>query len=76
MTGQMDNNSGIRHLNKLYTLIAVAVLAAALFFVYRIVMAGIISLPYPKEILEPANVLLTNEFINGESPYAVLRLKH
>ncbi|MCR5474565.1 MAG: hypothetical protein K6F28_05115 [Lachnospiraceae bacterium] len=58
-----------RHQSGLYSLISLAVLAAALFFVYRIVNAGLIALPYPKEILEPSNIVLTNEFLAGRSPY-------
>lgn len=53
----------------IYKLITLAVLAAAVFFVYRIVYAGIIAMPYPKELLEPSNVALTNEFLKGQSPY-------
>ncbi len=59
----------LRHQSGLYSLISMAVLAAALFFVYRIVNAGLIAMPYPKEILEPSNIVLTNEFLAGSSPY-------
>lgn len=56
--------------NKTYILMTVAVLAAALFFVFRIIYAGILALPYPKEILEPSNIALTNEFMGGYGPYS------
>ena len=46
-----------------------AVLAAALFFVVRIVYAGILALPYPKELLEPSNIVLTQTFMEDRSPY-------
>ncbi len=59
----------------IYRLIATAVLAAALFFVCRIVYAGIISLPYPKELLEPSNIALTNTFLGGRSPYTLSSLE-
>ena len=70
--GDIDLKSFIykfRHQSGLYSLISLAVLAAALFFVYRIVYAGLIALPYPKEILEPSNIVLTNEFLAGRSTY-------
>ena len=64
------------HFEKLlYRLIALAVLAAALFFVCRIVYAGIIALPYPKELLEPSNIALTNTFLQGRSPYTLSSLE-
>ena len=56
-----------------YKILTWAVLAAALFFVCRIVYAGIIALPYPKEILEPSNIALTNTFLSGKSPYTLSR---
>ena len=58
----------------LYKLIALAVLLAAVFFVCRIVYAGIIALPYPKELLEPSNIALTNTFLQGKSPYTLSSL--
>ena len=58
----------------IYRLITMAVLAAALFFVYRIVNAGLIALPYPSELLEASNVALTEEFLSGRSPYTTAAL--
>ena len=58
-----------------YKILTWAVLAAALFFVCRIVYAGIIALPYPKEILEPSNIALTNTFLSGKSPYTLSSLE-
>ena len=58
----------------LYKLISLGVLASILFFVGKIIYAGIIALPYPKELLEPANVALTNLFIEGKNPYSVSAL--
>lgn len=58
-----------------YKLLTLAVLAVALFFIIKIVYAGILALPYPKEILEPANVALTNTFLEGYSPYTIASLE-
>lgn len=57
-----------------YIIITLAVLSAAVFFVCRIIYAGIIALPYPKELLEPSNIALTNEFLAGNSPYTLASL--
>ena len=57
-----------------YKLLTLAVFAAALFFVYRIFTAALMALPYPKELLEPSNVALTNLFIEGKSPYTLSSL--
>ncbi len=51
-----------------YKIFTMAVLAAAIFFVCRIVYAGILALPYPKELLEASNVALTETFLAGRSP--------
>lgn len=59
----------------LYKMITLAVLLAAIFFVCRIVYAGIIALPYPKELLEPSNIALTNTFLQGKSPYTLSSLE-
>ena len=59
-----------------YRLLTLAVLASCLFFVCKIVYAGLISLPYPKEILEPSNVALTNMFLEGKTPYSVASLSY
>ena len=59
----------------IYKLKTLAVLATAVFFVFRIIYAGILALPYPKEILEPANVALTNTFLDGYSPYTLASLE-
>ncbi len=53
----------------IYRLITLAVLAATVYFVCRIVYAGILALPFPKELLEPSNVALTETFLSGKSPY-------
>ena len=58
-----------------YKILTIAVLAAALFIICRIVYAGIISLPYPKELLEASNVALTDTFLTGRSPYTLSSLK-
>ena len=57
-----------------YKLLTMAVLAAAIFFVCRICYAAYLSLPYSREILEPANVALTNTFLTGKSPYTLSSL--
>lgn len=58
-----------------YRILTLAVLSAAVFFVCRIIYAGIVALPYPQEILEPSNVSLTNMFIEGNSPYSLESLE-
>ncbi|MCR5688329.1 MAG: hypothetical protein K6G58_09960 [Lachnospiraceae bacterium] len=58
----------------IYRLLTLAVFAAAGLFIYRIVHAGILALPYPKELLEPSNVALTRLFAEGRSPYALSAL--
>ena len=58
----------------IYKLITLAVLAAAVFFVCRIAYAGVRSLPYSREFLEPSNVALTNTFLEGRSPYTLSSL--
>ncbi len=61
-------------INLIYRLIALMVFAAACLFIYRVVHAGILALPYPKELLEPSNVSLTRLFIEGKSPYTLSAL--
>lgn len=53
-----------------YKLLTVAVVAAVVFFVYRIFTAALMALPFPKELLEPSNIALTDLFIEGKSPYS------
>ena len=52
-----------------YKLLTIAIALAALYFVYRIINNVVIGFGYPREILEPANVSLTNLFLQGKSPY-------
>ena len=59
-----------------YKLLTLAVLASCLFFVCKIIYAGVIALPYPKEILEPSNVALTNMFLEGKTPYSLASLSY
>ena len=54
-----------------YRLLTLAVLGAAVFFVLKIIYAGIIALPYPKELLEPSNIMLTDQLLSGSSPYSL-----
>lgn len=58
-----------------YKILTMAVLAAAIFFVCRICYAAYLSLPYSRELLEPANVALTNTFLDGKSPYTLSSLE-
>lgn len=58
-----------------YKLLTLAVLAAAIFFVCRICYAAYLALPYSRELLEPANVALTNTFLSGKSPYTLSSLE-
>lgn len=64
----------IRKENKTYLILTMAVAAAAVFFICRIVYAGVLGLPYSRELLEPSNVALTNLFLEGKSPYTVSSL--
>ncbi len=59
-----------------YRLLTLAVLASCLFFVCKIIYAGIIALPYPKELLEPSNIALTNMFLEGKTPYSLASLSY
>lgn len=54
-----------------YKLLTLAVLCAAVFFVLKIINAGIRALPYPKELLEPSNVMLTTQLLEGKNPYSL-----
>ena len=60
-----------REENIYYKILTLAVLAAAMFFVCKIVYAGIVALPYPKELLEPSNIMLTNQLLEGKNPYVL-----
>lgn len=57
-----------------YKFLTIAVAAAVIIFVCRIIYAGFIALPYPQELLEASNVALTNMFLNGKTPYSVASL--
>ena len=57
-----------------YKLLTIAIALAALYFVYRIINNVVIGFGYPREILEPANVSLTNLFLQGKSPYTLSAL--
>lgn len=58
-----------------YKILTMAVLAAAIFFVCRIVYAGILALHYPKELLEASNVALTETLLAGKNPYTLSSLE-
>lgn len=60
-----------RNEKSIYKFVSIGIFVSILYFVVKIVYAGIIALPYPKEILEPANVALTNLFIEGKNPYTL-----
>lgn len=59
-----------------YRLLTLAVIASCLFFVCKIIYAGVINLPYPKELLEPSNIALTNMFLEGKTPYSLASLSY
>ena len=59
-----------------YKLLTLAVIASAIFFVCKVIYAGVINLPYPKEILEPSNIALTNMFLEGRTPYSLESLSY
>ena len=53
-----------------YKVITLAVLAAAIFFICRSIYGAVVAFPYPRELLEPANIALTNQFLSGINPYS------
>ena len=61
---------GINKEKAIYRVMTLAIIVAILFFLGRIVYAGLIAMPYPKEFLEASNVALTNLFIEGKNPYS------
>ncbi len=66
--------TSFRQQKTIYKLLTLAVLAAALFFVVRVAYGTYLSLPYSRELLEPANVALTETFMQGRSPYTLSSL--
>ena len=59
----------------LYKVITIGVLGIILWFLWNVADKVITGLYYPQEILEPANVALTNLFRAGKSPYTLSALE-
>ena len=57
-----------------YKIITLAVCAIMGWFLYNVASKVILSVNYPGEILEPANVALSNLFKEGKSPYTLSAL--
>lgn len=58
-----------------YKILTIAIFIVAVYFLFRIIYNVVIGFGYPREILEPANVYLTNLFIRGKSPYTLSALE-
>ena len=52
-----------------YKTITIILIGVSILFLYRIGHNAIVGLDYPNELLEPANVNLTNTLLNGNIPY-------
>lgn len=52
-------------------LITIATIAVMLLFICRIVYVGLIAMPYPKNMDDPANIALTETFLGESSPYTL-----
>lgn len=60
--------------NIIYKIITLAVLGVIVWFLINVAQKMIVSINYPGEILEPANVALSNLFLQGKSPYSLSAL--
>lgn len=57
-----------------YKILTLAIIFVTVWFVYRIIHNVLVGYGYPRELLEPANVYLTNLFVQGKSPYSLSAL--
>lgn len=55
--------------NIAYKIVTLFILTFICFFLLRVVKNTLVGLDFPNEHLEPANVLLTESFLNGNNPY-------
>lgn len=60
--------------NILYKVLTLIIIAVILLFLGRVIINTIIGLDYPNELLEPANINLTNSILQGDVPYAIENL--
>lgn len=62
--------------NILYKLMTLGLIAGLVFFVCSVIYSVIISMQYPRELLEPSNIALTRMFLEGKSPYTLKSLDY
>lgn len=55
--------------NIVYKLLTLLIIAVTILFLGRVIKNTIVGLDYPNEVLEPANVNLTNAILQGRVPY-------
>lgn len=55
--------------NIVYKLLTLLIMAVIILFLGRVIKNTIVGLDYPNELLEPANVNLTNAILQGKVPY-------
>lgn len=55
--------------NIVYKLVTLLIIAVIILFMGRVIKNTIVGLDYPNELLEPANVNLTNAILQGRVPY-------
>ena len=58
-----------------YRVVTAVTLAVMLLFICRILYAGLVAMPYPKNMDDPANIALTDAFLNEKNPYLTDSLK-
>lgn len=55
--------------NIVYKLLTLLIIAVTILFLGRVIKNTIVGLDYPNELLEPANINLTNSILHGNVPY-------
>lgn len=56
--------------NIIYKIITIMIMVIIVVFLAKITKNTLVGLSYPNELLEPANINLTNSFLRGNVPYA------
>lgn len=59
-----------------YKVMTVGLIAALVFFVFRVTYSAIVGMNYPSEMNEASNVALTRMFLAGKSPYVMGSLSY
>lgn len=57
--------------NIVYKMLTLLIIAIIVVFLGRIIKNTIVGLEYPNELLEPANINLTNSILSGNVPYSL-----